>query len=93
MSKTVLFQVIQFSISTQFNFIWPIDITLSGATTLQKSNQCYYTAPADWATKKKGMFSEWHQTEFSGEAPVLKSAEYSIGITTRSTLTQSSSTY
>ena len=29
MSKTVLFQIIQFSISTQFSFIWPI----SGATT------------------------------------------------------------
>ena len=33
MSKTVLFQVTQFSISTQFSSIWPIDRTLSGATT------------------------------------------------------------
>ena len=33
MSKTVLFQTIQFSISTQFSSIWPIDRTLSGATT------------------------------------------------------------
>ena len=33
MSKTVLFQAIQFSISTQFISIWPIDKTLSGATT------------------------------------------------------------
>ena len=32
--KTVLFQVIQFSISTQFSSIWPIDRSLSGATTL-----------------------------------------------------------
>ena len=32
MSKTVLFQTIQFSISTPFSFIWPIDRTLSGAT-------------------------------------------------------------
>ena len=31
--KTVLFQTIQFSISTQFSSIWPIDRTLSGATT------------------------------------------------------------
>ena len=31
--KTVLFQAIQFSISTQFSSIWPIDRTLSGATT------------------------------------------------------------
>ena len=31
--KTVLFQVIQFSISTYFSSIWPIDRTLSGATT------------------------------------------------------------
>ena len=33
MPKTVLFQTIQFSISTQFSSIWPIDRTLSGATT------------------------------------------------------------
>ena len=31
--KTVLFQTIQFCISTQFSSIWPIDWTLSGATT------------------------------------------------------------
>ena len=34
MPKTVPFQTIQFCISTQFNSIWPIDRTLSGATTL-----------------------------------------------------------
>ena len=33
MSKTVLLQTIQFSISTQFSSIYPIDRTLSGATT------------------------------------------------------------
>ena len=32
MSKTVWFQAIQFSISTQFSSIWTIDRTLSGAT-------------------------------------------------------------
>ena len=32
-SKTVLFLTIQFFISTQFSSIWPIDRTLSGATT------------------------------------------------------------
>ena len=31
--KTVQFQVIQLSISTQFRSIWPIDKTLSGSTT------------------------------------------------------------
>ena len=31
--KTVLFQTIQFSISTQFSSIWPRDRMLSGATT------------------------------------------------------------
>ena len=31
--KTVIFQTIQFSISTQFSSIWPIDRILSGATT------------------------------------------------------------
>ena len=35
--KTVLFQAIQFSISTQFRSIWPIDTTLSGATTPDQS--------------------------------------------------------
>ena len=35
--KTVLFQVIQFSISMQFSSIWPIDRTLSGASTLGQS--------------------------------------------------------
>ena len=37
MSKTVLFLTLQFSISTQFSFIWPIDRTLSGATTAAQS--------------------------------------------------------
>ena len=32
MSKTVLFQTIQFSIITLFTSIWPIDRTLSDAT-------------------------------------------------------------
>ena len=31
--KTVLFQVIQFSINMQFSSIWPLDRTLSGAST------------------------------------------------------------
>ena len=31
--QTVLFQTIQFSISTKFSFIWPLDRTLSGVTT------------------------------------------------------------
>ena len=35
--KTVLFLVIQFSISTQFSSIWPIDRTLSSATTPSQS--------------------------------------------------------
>ena len=34
---TVLFQIIQFSISTQFSSIWPIDRILSGATTPEQS--------------------------------------------------------
>ena len=37
MSKPVLFQAIKFSINTQFCSIWPIDSTLSGATTLGQS--------------------------------------------------------
>ena len=35
--KTILFQVIQFSISMQFSSIWPIDRTQSGATILSQS--------------------------------------------------------
>ena len=37
MWKTVPFQTIQFSISTQFSSIWPTDRTLSGATTPDQS--------------------------------------------------------
>ena len=36
LSKTFLFQTIQFSISTQFSSIWAIDRVLSAATTLGK---------------------------------------------------------
>ena len=35
--KTILFQTVQFSVSTQFSSIWLIDRTLSGATTLSPS--------------------------------------------------------
>ena len=37
MSKTVLFQAIQFSISTLFSSIWPTDRVLSGYTTPSQS--------------------------------------------------------
>ena len=37
MSKTVLFQTIQFGISTQFSSNCPIDRTLSGAPTIGQS--------------------------------------------------------
>ena len=42
MLKTVLFQTIQFSISTQFSFIWSIDRTLSGPTTPSQSKSGSY---------------------------------------------------
>ena len=35
--KTVLFQIIQFSIIAQFSSVWPIDRILSGAATLGQS--------------------------------------------------------
>ena len=35
--KKILFQTIQFSISTHFSSIWPIDRTLSDATTSGQS--------------------------------------------------------
>ena len=37
MSKTVLFQTIQFSISRKFSSIWSMNRTLSGAATLDQS--------------------------------------------------------
>ena len=37
MSKTVLFQTIQLRINSQFSSIWPIDKTLSNATTPEQS--------------------------------------------------------
>ena len=37
MSKTVLFQTLQFSIRTLFSSIWPIDRTLSGVTSPNQS--------------------------------------------------------
>ena len=37
MSKTGLFQTIQFSTSTEFSFLWPIDSKLSGVTTPSQS--------------------------------------------------------
>ena len=40
--KTVQFQAIQFSISTQFSSNWPIDKTLSGATTPGQSGPGNY---------------------------------------------------
>ena len=35
--ETVLFQTIQFTVSTQFSSIWPLDKSLSGATTPSQS--------------------------------------------------------
>ena len=39
--KIVLFQTIQFRKSTQFSSIWPIDRTLSGATTESRPERDY----------------------------------------------------
>ena len=43
MSKTVLFQTIQFSITTQFNLIWLIDKILSLTTTPGQSGPVSYS--------------------------------------------------
>ena len=54
MSKAVLFQRIQFSMSTLFGSIWPIDWILSGATTLGQSgpgsdgNEGALRIPQNW---------------------------------------------
>ena len=45
--KTILFQIIQLIISTQFSFIWPIYRTLSGATTLDQRGL--------WSNDNKGV--------------------------------------
>ena len=52
MSKTVLFQAIQFSISTQFSSIWPINRILSGATT-QFQVELYQTKKKKKKKKKR----------------------------------------
>ena len=51
MSKD-LFQAIQFSISTQFSSIWPLDRTLSGATTPGQGR------PGSMAMKEYSAFPE-----------------------------------
>ena len=51
MSKTVLFQTIQFSISTQFSSIWPIDRTLI---------RCYHSRP-EWTWERL----QWRGTPHS----------------------------
>ena len=60
MTKTVPFQTIQFNISTQFSSIWPVDKTLSGATSpsqngpeskgvqrMHQSSNITWTSPSD----------------------------------------------
>ena len=54
MSKTVLFQTIQSSISTQISFIWLIDRTLSGPTISGNGNKEVLHIPHITETKPSG---------------------------------------
>ena len=60
-SQTVLVQTIQFSISTQFSSIWPIDRALSGATTSGKGE------PA--SDGNKGVLCIPRSSSFTGTSP------------------------
>ena len=59
--KTVLFQAVQFSISTQFSSIWPIDRTLSGATTPGQSGP--------WSDSKDGVLRIPQSSCITGASP------------------------
>ena len=61
MQKTVLFQSIQFSISTQLNSIWPIDRTLSGVTTPSQSGP--------WDDCNKGLLRILPKSSITGTSP------------------------
>ena len=61
MSKIVLFQAIQFSISTQFSSIWPIDRIQSGATTRDQSEP--------WSDDCKGVFHIPQSSSITGISP------------------------
>ena len=75
MSKTVLLQAIQFSISTQFNSIQPIDWILSSASTrarvdlgaigskgvlrIPQSSSITGISPSNWLVSPQGWLDAW----------------------------------
>ena len=59
--KTQLFQTIQFSISTQFSSIWPIDRTLSDATTPGQSGP--------WSDANEGVLRIPQSSRVTGTSP------------------------
>ena len=61
MSKTVLFQTIQFSMSTQISSLKPIDRVLSGATT---PGQC-----RPWSDGNEGALRISQSSSISGTSP------------------------
>ena len=62
--KTVLFQTIQFSLSTQFSSIWPIDRTLSGATSPGQSvSGSDVNKKVLWILQSSSITQEPHQPE------------------------------
>ena len=63
--KSVLFQAIQFSINVQFSSIWPIDRTLSGATTLGPSGP--------GSDGDEGMLRIPQNSSIIGASPVISS--------------------
>ena len=61
MSNTVQFQTIQFSMSTQFSSIWPIDRGLLGATTPGQSGH--------WSDGNEGVLRILQRSSISGNLP------------------------
>ena len=64
MSKTVLFQTVHFSISTESSFIWHIDRTLSGATPLRARVLCIAQSSSITGTSTIRLFSVISRTLF-----------------------------
>ena len=83
--KTVVFQTIQFSISSQFSSIWPIDRTLSGATTPGQSepgsdgNEGIHRIPQSSSitrTSPSDLFSVLSRILVLGFSPLQWSSQY-----------------
>ena len=80
MSKRLVFQTIQFNISTQFSFIWPVDRTLPGAITPGQSaperdgNKCVLCIPQHYWNFTIIFFSVIFRILVRGVLPLCREA-------------------